>query len=122
MKRKKILNLAFLAFFSLVSLQSICQNAISVSSHSATINGLKFEYTVGEMTLISTERNANLIVTQGLLQPNSSGSGADLPPGQTPADISEMIRVYPNPTENILFVESIENADAAITYQLFDAS
>ena len=29
--------------------------------------------------------------------------------------------MYPNPTRDILFVESIEQVDAEITYQLFDA-
>ena len=32
-----------------------------------------------------------------------------------------MIKVYPNPTENILNIESIEIAATEISYQLFDA-
>jgi hypothetical protein len=122
MQRTKILSLASIVFFSAMSLQGFSQQGINVSSHSATIQGLKFDYSIGEMTLVSTERNANLIVTQGLLQPSSSGSGASAQPGNAQIALSDLIKVYPNPTENILFVESFENADAAISYQLFDAA
>jgi hypothetical protein len=122
MHRKKILSLACIAFFSVISVESFAQQTINVSSHSASINGLKFDYSIGEMTLVTTERTANLIVTQGLLQPNGSGSGATAQPGNTHQALSDLIKVYPNPTENILFVESIENADADISYQLFDAA
>ena len=122
MQSKKIITLTFIAFFSVISLSSFAQQTINVSSHSATIQGMQFDYSIGEMTLVSTERNTNLIVTQGLLQPNSSGSGANAQPGNTGIAGSDLIKVYPNPTENILFVESVENADASISYQLFDAT
>ena len=122
MHRKKVLSLASIVFFSAISLGAFSQQAINVSSHSATIHGATFDYSIGEMTLVSTERNANIIVTQGLLQPNGSGSGTQAQPGNTNISLSDMIKVYPNPTENILNVESIENADAEISYQLFDAT
>ena len=122
MQRTKILSLASIVFFSAMSLQGFSQQGINVSSHSATINGLKFDYSIGEMTLVTTERNANLIVTQGLLQPSSSGSGADQQPATASGStLSDLIKVYPNPTENILFVESVEASAATIQYQLFDA-
>ena len=106
MYKKVNLILVFVAFFSVMSLNAFCQQAINVSGHSATINGLKFDYSIGEMTLVTTEKNATLIVTQGLLQPNSSGSGANTNPGNTNISLSDLIKVYPNPTDNILFVES----------------
>ena len=122
MHRKIKLKMASLAFFSLLSTSAFCQNTLNVSSHSATINGATFDYSIGEMTLVSTERNANLIVTQGLLQPNGSRNGTQAQPGNTQIASSDLIKVYPNPTENILNVESFENAEAAISYQLFDAT
>jgi len=123
MYKKVKIKIATLAFFSLLSTGAYCQQTINVSGHSATVNGMKFDYSIGEMTLVSTEKNANLIVTQGFLQPNSSGSGANQSnPGSNPLSGTDLVKVYPNPTENILFVESLENADAQISYQLFDAS
>ncbi|MBK7692059.1 MAG: T9SS type A sorting domain-containing protein [Bacteroidetes bacterium] len=122
MHRKKIIKLVSLVFFSAISQSAFCQNTLNVSSHSATINGATFDYSIGEMTLVSTERNANLIVTQGLLQPNGSRSGTQAQPGNTPIAGSDVMKVYPNPTENILNVESFESVEAEISYQLFDAT
>ncbi len=122
MYKKVKLSLAFIVFGSAMSLNAFCQQTINVSSHSATINGLRFDYSIGEMTLVTTERNTNLIVTQGLLQPHGSGSGTQSQPGNAAMPLSDMVKVYPNPTTNILFVESVENADADISYQLFDAA
>lgn len=122
MYRKVKFKIATVAFFSLMSIGGFSQQTINVSSRSATINGMRFDYSIGEMTLVSTERNAGLIVTQGLLQPTSSGSGANTPTEHVTNALSDLIKVYPNPTENILFVESIENTDTDINYQLFDAS
>lgn len=116
------LKIATLACFSLFGTSAFSQQAINVSSHSANIHGLKFDYSIGEMTLVSTERNATLIVTQGLLQPSGPGSGANINPGNTNTALRDAMKVYPNPTENILFVETVENADADISYQLFDAA
>mgnify|MGYP000976033121 CR=1 FL=1 len=122
MHRKKIIKLVSLVFFSAISQSAFCQNTLNVSSHSATINGATFDYSIGEMTLVSTERNANLIVTQGLLQPNYSRIATQAQPVNTQIASSDKIKVYPNPTENILNVESFENAEAEISYQLFDAT
>ncbi|MBK8145776.1 MAG: T9SS type A sorting domain-containing protein [Bacteroidetes bacterium] len=99
-----------------------CQQSINVASSSTTINGATFDYSIGEMTLVSTERNATLIVTQGLLQPTDSRKGNQAQPANTNIPLSDLIKVYPNPTENILNIESYENANAVISYQLFDAT
>ncbi len=122
MQRKKILHLALIAFFSAMSLHAICQQTLNISGYSVSINGLKFDYSIGEMALISTEKSVNLIVTQGLLQPTGSGSGDITQPGNTNIVSGDMIKIYPNPASNILFVESIENEDTDISYQLFDAA
>ncbi len=122
MHKKTRLSLAFIVFGSVMSLNAFSQQAINVSSHSANINGLRFDYSIGEMTLVTTERNTNLIVTQGLLQPDGSGSKNQPQPGNTSIPINDMVKVYPNPTSNILFVESVENTEAETSYQLFDAA
>jgi hypothetical protein len=113
----------FLGLILMMStLRFYAQHGINVSSSSAIINGAVFDYSIGEMTLVSTERNANLIVTQGLLQPNYSRIATQAQPVNTQIASSDKIKVYPNPTENILNVESFENAEAEISYQLFDAT
>jgi hypothetical protein len=122
MKKNRKARLVSMAVLALISSDAFCQHTLNVSSYSAAIKGATFDYSIGEMTLVSTERNANLIVTQGLLQPNGSRNGTQAQPGNTQIASSDLIKVYPNPTENILNVESFENAEAAISYQLFDAT
>lgn len=107
---------------------SFCQQNLNVCGHTASINGFTFEYSIGEMTCIRTARNANLLVTQGILQPNRpgvNGSTAEGEPqtatGNTGIALSESMNVYPNPTRDVLYVESNAPVDAEIAYQLFDA-
>ncbi len=114
--------MASTAFFCLMGTAAFSQQTINVSSHTAKINGMTFDYSIGEMTLVSTERNAHLIVTQGLLQPGTVNNGNTPTVAQGAMSLNDQVKVYPNPTENILFVESIENADHEISYQLFDAA
>lgn len=86
------------------------------------MNGMTFHYSIGEMTLINTAQNPNLIVTQGFLQPIGSENAAMANPSNTISTWGDLIKVYPNPTENILNVESVENVDIEISYQFFDAT
>ncbi len=97
------------------------QQTLNIAGNSAKINGMTFDYSIGEMTLVSTERNANLIVTQGMLQPQVSGSVANDESGNTTLSVLlDNIKVYPNPTQNSLFVETHETQVADYSYQLMD--
>ena len=123
MQKHFILQSVFFVVFALSTTTSFSQNTINVAGHSAVINGMKFDYSIGEMTLVTTQRNNNLIITQGLLQPTESGTADNQSGGGTSlTDMSDRIKVYPNPTENILFIETIETMDTEISYQLFDAA
>ena len=101
------------------------QQTINVTNHSAKINGMLFEYAIGEMTLISTDKNNQLIVTQGFLQPITQQSSTSLAMNAS-ENVTDMlndspIKVYPNPSSNIVFIETIEPNKTNIIYQLFDA-
>ena len=122
MQKKKTILITSIALFSLLTTNSFSQSAINVAGGSATIQGMKFDYSIGEMTIVSTERNAHLIVTQGLLQPTSSGSGASENPSPTHTLNADYVKVYPNPTSNLLYVESYQEVNSKISYQLFDAT
>lgn len=111
-----------IAMLGLHSIQSSAQSTFNVSGGFATINGNTYEYSVGEMVLVSTERTANLIVTQGVLQPHTSGSGS----GATDASenllsSSSAIKVYPNPTQNVINIETVEATDATMNLHIVDA-
>ncbi len=121
MKRKKIIY-TLIAGFSAISINSFSQQGTSICSNASNINGLKFDYTIGEMTLVTTQKNAELIITQGLLQPDNFKKGIPGPADNTNILQYNNIKVYPNPAKNILHIEFTENEDTKMSYQLFDAT
>lgn len=123
MKRHQQIKTSLIVCLVFVSMSSFSQNTLNVTGNSAQINGMTFEYSIGEMTIISTDKVSNLIVTQGLLQPYSLGSEAtEETTSNHFSDLTNQIKVYPNPTENILNVETFESIEGDFSYQLFDAA
>jgi hypothetical protein len=118
---KRIVRPLFIVLAMASSGAVFAQGTLNVSGHSARINGMTFDYSIGEMTLLSTEKSGNLIVTQGLLQP-SCATGSTAADGQGLNNLADRINVYPNPTQNLLYVETEETLIAAYSLQLFDAT
>ena len=119
--QKPILKTVLFLGFSLFASDVFSQQTLNVAGNSVKINGMSFEYSIGEMTIVSTERNANLIVTQGMLQPSSTTDKLQTTPGANNLnDLADQIKVYPNPTQNMLFVETYESQIGDYSYQLFD--
>jgi hypothetical protein len=103
MNKNPMYKTLFLSFCCLLALDSEAQTTINATGNSATIQGNVFEYSIGEMVLVNTTTSANLIVTQGLLQPTNNATKQT-----THLDLSSIehqVLVFPNPTENILFVQ-----------------
>ena len=118
-----------LAAFSLclifgISSEATAQQTINVAGNSAVIYGMTFDYSIGEMTVVSTAKSGNLIVTQGLLQPHNSTGSANTTnaDNQHIRSMAGMINVYPNPTSNILYIETKDEQAGQFIYQLFDAT
>ncbi|HOZ52454.1 MAG TPA: T9SS type A sorting domain-containing protein [Chitinophagaceae bacterium] len=107
--------------FSASCFQLNAQSTLNTASNSAIINGVHFDYSIGEMTLVSTDRNENLIITQGFLQPQSipASDGAQIVQSGI-NDLANQIKVYPNPTQNLLFIEPSEMLDNQFDFQLLD--
>ena len=121
MNKKKTIRLTSIVFFSFIASSAFSQNTFNVAGNTATINGATFDYSIGEMTLVSTERNANLIVTQGLLQPTGLGRKTESTPTSHSLTL-DRVKVYPNPTSDLLYVESFEDNESTADYQLYDAT
>jgi hypothetical protein len=119
--KKYILHLATVVAISSVSFGAQAQQTLNVSGHSAKIDGMTFDYSIGEMTLVSTERASNLIVTQGVLQPGA-GSTSSPTSDATLSAVDNPIKVYPNPTSHLVFVEMYETSIQEFTYNLYDAT
>lgn len=122
---KKIYLLSILmCIFSAKNNDVSAQTSINSSSNQKILNNQIHQYSIGEMVLVNTIHKNNTILTQGYYQPsliienntqnnnNISSSGATI----------ENIKVYPNPTENIVFIEFVSTESTGIAYQLYDAT
>jgi hypothetical protein len=117
MKTIKPKSMKVFLFLLLLSIkyEVFSQTTINASANSVVLNGTRFDYSIGEMSLINTQHNAGLIVTQGYLQPEmSSNSSIAL------SSLYNNILVYPNPTENRLILELDANLFSSFSYQLLD--
>lgn len=97
--------------------QSTGPQTLNASGGSTAIAGKTYEYSIGEMTLVHTATGANIIVTQGVLQPSE----------QQPSGIHDnnllagSFSVYPNPGRDIIFLQPSFEKGGELTFQLYDA-
>jgi hypothetical protein len=97
------------------------QTSFNASSANATLKGgIAHEYVVGEMMLVHTASAGTVKLTQGFLQPHRLYVESVAQGGYT--DLLENLKVFPNPTTDLLFVECLVNETSRLTYQLFDAT
>jgi hypothetical protein len=79
--------------------QSIGPSTLNQTGGSATIGGDVFDWSVGEMTMVSTFSGASVIVTQGVLQTEI------LPSGKKEVPLVGQLQVFPNPASNMINVQ-----------------
>lgn len=119
MQTKSFLSLWILM---LCSILVEAQQGLNATSHSVQINGMTFDYSIGEMVLVNTESTSQFIITQGLLQPHSLSSAAPNGHPTVYNPLSDAIRVYPNPSDNRVFVDWTASQTSRVTYRLYDAT
>lgn len=102
MNKKTVLLLAALGGSIPVWSQSLGPVAFNSAGGSAVVASNTQEWSIGEMLLISTYTSANLVVTQGLLQPSAGPNGIHDPLVLT----SSQLQVYPNPTRDVLTLQT----------------
>jgi hypothetical protein len=105
-----------LAFFSTGCLaQTISPSAINTIGGSFTSGTNIYDLSLGEMVLTRTAVQSNFIITEGLLQPiqhTTTINNHKISKG--------LIRVYPNPCSNILYVEFNLPTDGIVSYSMKD--
>lgn len=102
-----------------VHAQSVGPSTINSAGGSNVIAGKAYEFSIGEMALVNTVSGSNIIVTNGVLQPNPVP-----PPPSGVKDInylSRNLKVYPNPSDNILNIQPDLESGGQLSYQLYDA-
>ena len=97
--------------------QTLSPTIINSTGGTGIINGIIYDYSFGEMTMIQTFSTPNLIVTQGLLQTrtDTAATGIHSNPLETPT-----ISVYPNPTQQLVTFESESQFAEKLNYELTD--
>ena len=91
------------------------QDVLNASGGSHSFSGGVYEYSIGEMTEISTERNDDIIVTQGLLQIE------DISLGVPEESFSiQNLTVYPNPTKGELYIKPSLGKSGKLSLKLYD--
>ncbi len=110
----------FILFFNVVT---NAQHTLSVSGGSVTHQGNTYDYAIGEMTLVHTAHHPSLIITQGYLQPHDGEmTSPSAQPGSSLTSLSDQIRVYPNPTSSIVYLELQESQIGNYQLDVYDAA
>lgn len=118
MRQKLLLTLSGMALYCMpAQAQSIGPSSINAAGGSGTISGDTYEYSIGTLALQQTYSSASLIVTDGILQPNISGSSVKHPP-----IAAGQLSVYPNPVVSTLFVQPGFSKSGTLQYVLVDAA
>jgi hypothetical protein len=97
--------------------QSLSTSTLNTSGQSASFGNYQFDWSVGEATIIETLTNGNLVVSSGILQPFASNQpAANLVLNWLPTEI----KVYPNPTKDILEINMLHKIAGKSRFELID--
>ena len=91
------------------------QDIINSAGGSHSFSGGVYEYSIGEMTVISTDRNDDIIITQGLLQIEDVSLGVS-----EEAFLIQDLTVYPNPTKGKLHIKPSLHKSGELSLKLYD--
>jgi hypothetical protein len=117
MKQKIILVCAILLTgLQSVKGQSIWPSTVNAAGGSGTVAGSTFDWSVGEMAIVSTFTSPSFVVTQGMLQPLVNDLSIE------PAELNKYLRVFPNPTDGIMNIELISLQNGSLCYKLMDVT
>lgn len=116
-------NKLYILFWLIISIDASAQilspTIINATGGSAAVNGVTYEYSFGEMTMVNTFSTAALIVTQGVLQSKTDTVAIGIAENEVTAP---NIVVFPNPSEQFISFESEYKAAGKLKYVLMDAA
>jgi len=115
MKKPVLLLVLGLAAACSVRAQVLGPTTLNSAGGTKVIGSNEFDWSVGEMTMVSTFTMSNLIVTQGVLQP-AGYSNEGVPTNK----LASELQVYPNPATNIVNIDFTTPVQSSLTYRLMD--
>ena len=106
--------LPLLQAFSL-SAQSTGPATLNAAGGATTIGATALEWSIGEMTMVSTFATSGIVVTQGVLQPADVTLGVPVNKGLPGA-----IRVFPNPASDLVNIQCSSLSGTSLSWKLLD--
>jgi hypothetical protein len=97
--------------------QSIEPSTINATGGSVVISGDSYDWSICELTMISTLVSPTMIVTQGILQPAKDGSVSVMA-----HHLMEQLSVFPNPATDIINIEYQSAIKGMLSYKLWDVA
>lgn len=113
---RKILLIPLLLGANSMLAQSIGPGTMNAAGATATIGSTNVEWSVGEMTMVSTFSTPGIVVTQGVLQPTSS----DPTRADDNAALLRQLQVFPNPATSVVSVQYSSQLQGTLSYKLMD--
>ena len=113
--RKLIVVLFAVTRSYLSSAQTITPSILNSAGNSVSISGNVYEWSIGELALVNTYASGNIIVTQGVLQPDSIPHT-----GLTQLSVFQDVKVYPNPAINSILVAFSSQQAGIVTLTIED--
>ncbi len=99
----------------LLPLGIVAQTTLNASGGSHRFSSGVYEYSIGEMTVISTEVGSDIIVTQGVLQIEDVSLGME-----EQSSLIQGLSVYPNPTKNKVYIKPSLGKSGEFSMKLYD--
>ncbi len=98
--------------------QSIWPSTLNAAGGFGYIGTKEFEWSVGEMTLVSTVTTPSIVVTQGLLQTNLGNETNAV----VNNELATQMQVFPNPTSSTVNIQFNSASAGTLTLRLVDMS
>ena len=111
----KLSLLIFQLLLGFVPVNALAQATLNASGGSQALSSGIFDYSIGEMAVVSTHSNSAITVTQGLLQIESTSLGV-----LDHLFTDKNMRIYPNPVKNELYIQPLLESSGELSVQLFD--
>ena len=95
--------------------QSIGPSTLNASGGTAVIASNEYDWSIGEMTMVTTLTLPGLLISQGVLQPSDAIVGV-----QNTVPVSKLLKVYPNPATTVVNLEYTSAEQGILSYKLMD--
>lgn len=114
MKRSILLMLLALPIANSIRAQSVGPATVNSAGGSAVIGSNQFDWSAGEMTMVSTFSTSGIIVTQGVLQPFDGTTKV------VNTALLQQLQVFPNPASSTVNLQYASQAGGTLSYRLMD--